>query len=328
MCTSGRSSGHVEHDGARRVALDRERHDLVEARRPQHGSDATGLQPGQVEQVVDEPLQPRGGLLQGADEGRAVGVVEVEVRGRQAVDRGADGRQRRAQVVRDGGQQRGAGGVGLRRGCAPARPGRAAAPAPARSRPATRRPPAPGGRSRAAPDPSARAPARRRRRAPPGPPRGRARGRRRPSPGPPTRPPLFASSETASSVNVSRSRATSAAAVSSPDRTDREIAARADASARARNASVVRRAARSTTEATPAATSTNTPSASAFSGSAMVSFPVGSVKNQLSSRKPTTALTMAGQSPPTSATRTVSARKSMRSVGRLTSVTQRREQER
>ena len=223
----------------------------------------------------------------------------------QPVDRRPDRRQRGAQVVRDGGEQRGAGGVGLRRG-------RAACSAWARSRSCSSTMPDLRRERLEHPAVARRQHATGQREHPlvvddedrPGRSRGRAAGsapsvrQRRP-----TRSPLLREQRD----GLERER------LAQPrDERARPCPRPTAPTARPRRGRTPRRAPGTPRScagprgpprtATPAATSTNTPSARAFSGSAMVSRPVGGVKNQLSSRKPTTALTMAGQSPPTSAT--------------------------
>ena len=104
--------------------------------------------------------------------------------------------------------------------------------------------------------------------------------------------------------NVSRSRSRTAMTVFSPRRTLPARTLSVSDSAWLRAAWTVRRAARSTTDATATATSTNTTRAKAFSGSAMVNVCTGGVKNQLRSRLPNTRRSRAGHSPPISATPT------------------------
>ena len=153
-------------DDARRLAGDGERQHLVEAAGAQHRVDQPALQPGQVEQVVDEPLELLGRRLPTArDQLAPVGSSET-TRSEQPVDGGAHGGQRGAQVVGDRAQERGAGGLGALEGRRRARRARAAGGTPAPGRSARRTPRAPAGRWRAA--------ARR---------TARARGRRRPGPG-------------------------------------------------------------------------------------------------------------------------------------------------
>ena len=72
-----------------------------------------GFQPRHVQQVADEAIEPLGLLLDVADQVQPRrGVQRVAVR-RQAGGRAEDRRQRRAQIVRDRGQQRRAQPVGL-----------------------------------------------------------------------------------------------------------------------------------------------------------------------------------------------------------------------
>ena len=143
--TAGRSPGiDVEHDVDRRVA------DAVRPRRAPSSATSVGrrcdgqradLQPAGVEQVADEPVQPVGLLVDGGERLGELLRRPVDVGVAQARDHRLDRRQRRAQVVRDGPQQRRAHGVDLgeqRRRRRPPRPG-----AGCRSRPrAGRRAPA------------------------------------------------------------------------------------------------------------------------------------------------------------------------------------------
>ena len=87
---------------------------LVEPHRLGDGRDRPGRQTGGVEEVVDEPREPVDGLLDGRQQLLAVGGGHAQ-RGVAQAPRGRlDRRQRGAQVVTDGRQQRGAhpGGVG------------------------------------------------------------------------------------------------------------------------------------------------------------------------------------------------------------------------
>jgi hypothetical protein len=79
------------------------------------------------------------------------------------------------------------------------------------------------------------------------------------------------------------------------------------ASARARVASAARREARSTTEATPAATATKRTTTTTLRGSEMVNVWTGSVKKKFRVRKLIADARRAGNSPPISATSTVAA---------------------
>ena len=110
-----------------------------------------GLQPGGVEQVADQPLQPVGAVLDGRQQLRALGRRPGDVVLAQAAHRGLDRGQRRAQVVADAGEQRGphpVGGLQLR---GLGRPLRRAAGRAARPRRPRRSWPAPAGRRRTAP---------------------------------------------------------------------------------------------------------------------------------------------------------------------------------
>ena len=85
---------------------------------------------------------------------------------------------------------------------------------------------------------------------------------------------------------------------------------------RARTASAVRRADRSTTLATAMPTSTKTTIANAFSGSAMDRVRVGGTNRKFKARLPSKAASTAGQSPPTRAVTTTIVSISSDSVGR------------
>ena len=89
----------------------------------------------------------------------------------------------------------------------------------------------------------------------------------------------------------------------------------ASASARARAPSAARRAASATKLLTIAPTVRKTKSASTSSASRMVSVWWGSMKNQLTSRKPLIAAARPGPSPPTAATMTISSRKRSITLG-------------
>jgi hypothetical protein len=107
--------GHVDLDAAAVVgeAGERGRHHLVHADRPAVQAEGAGLQPAHVEQVADQGIQPVGLLVDGGQQlsGRLGGEGDVVLE--QARDRGLDRRQWGAQVMGDGGQQRGAQLVGL-----------------------------------------------------------------------------------------------------------------------------------------------------------------------------------------------------------------------
>ena len=96
------------------------------------------------------------------------------------------------------------------------------------------------------------------------------------------------------SWKVSRSWSSSAGSGRLPRSTLPATVDSVSASARARAASRVRRAASSTTVLTAAATSRKTTRARMFSPAAMVHSWIGGVKYQFSSRKPATAATSAG----------------------------------
>ena len=88
-------------------------HDVGDVDRLPLRPQRTGLQPGHVEQVVDEAGQPLGLLLGGRQQlvapGRVVGGA-VAAQGRDGTE---DGRQGRPQIVADGGQQGGPQALGL-----------------------------------------------------------------------------------------------------------------------------------------------------------------------------------------------------------------------
>ena len=118
-------------------------------------------------------------------------------------------------------------------------------------------------------------------------------------------------------AKLSRTRSSSAVSAVSPRSTSPANVDSVSASAVDRAAWLLRRAARSTTALTMAATAAKTPNASALFRSAIMNLPVGSVKNQLSSSEAATAAASAGQSPPTSATATTASRNSSTSLVRL-----------
>ena len=101
--------------------------------------------------------------------------------------------------------------------------------------------------------------------------------------------PSRSSSVTDSRPNTSLSLASRAGSAASPRRTWPASVDSTSASARERAASLLRRAAWSTTVLTIAATSTKMDSANRFSGAEIVSVWSGGVKNQFSSAKPSTA---------------------------------------
>ena len=119
---------------------------------------------------------------------------------------------------------------------------------------------------------------------------------------------------------VSRTRSSSASRLVSPRSTLPARKDRISDSARSRAAWWVRRAARSTTDATATATPMKTTMATMFVGSSTVRVCTGGVKNQLSSSEPSTAAARAGSRPPSRAAATVSDRNSSMSLARPRSV--------
>ena len=198
--------------------------------------------------------------------------------------------RRRARARRRGRRARAAGGT----------------PAPGRSARRNPRARAPVARPAAAPRSRARtwrvvdaAPGCPRRRGSPGR-RTPSRGEHRSQPSASSR---RASSDTARSPKVSRSRATIACAVSCPVSTDCESDGQASPPRRGPGRRPRRGARPGRRRSTPpTAMATKTSSATRLAGSAMVHRPTGGVKNQLSSRNPASAATRAGSSPPTRAT--------------------------
>src|SRR5581483_10794944 len=73
-----------------------------------------GLQAAHVEQVADERVEPFRLVVDRLQQRLARGRIPLHVVGQQAGGGGPDRRERRAQVVADGGQQRGAQLVRLR----------------------------------------------------------------------------------------------------------------------------------------------------------------------------------------------------------------------
>ena len=83
--------------------------------RPHQRVDRPGLQPAQVEQVADQPVEPVGALLDRREQGLPVLLGQGDVGLPQAADAGLDRGQRCTQVVADGGQQCGPDPVALGR---------------------------------------------------------------------------------------------------------------------------------------------------------------------------------------------------------------------
>ncbi len=117
--------------------------------------------------------------------------------------------------------------------------------------------------------------------------------------------------------NVSRAWSSSARTPSRLRSTPAESEASTFASAPRRAACAARAALRSTIVATTAPTPTNTAMANAFSGSAIVKVPTGGTKKKFANRLASSAVTMAGASPPTSAVATTPSRKASSTVLRL-----------
>ena len=102
----------VDVGGSGAEARERGGDDLVDADRRQADVERAGLEPAHVEQVADERVEPVGLLVDRGEElasclGRPVDVVLEQARHRRL-----DRRERRAQVVRDGGEERRAQLVG------------------------------------------------------------------------------------------------------------------------------------------------------------------------------------------------------------------------
>ncbi len=89
-------------------------HHVRQVGQPAAQRDRACFQPRHVEQVADETVQPLRLLLDGVEHGGPGCLVQGAVPGRQAGGGTEDGGERRAQVVRDGGQQGRAQPVGLR----------------------------------------------------------------------------------------------------------------------------------------------------------------------------------------------------------------------
>ena len=89
-------------------------HHLVDRRRLHVDRHGAGLQAAHVEQVVHQRGQPVQGGVRALEQLAAVLGIEVEVEAEQGGDGCLGRRERRAEVVADGGQQRGADLVGLR----------------------------------------------------------------------------------------------------------------------------------------------------------------------------------------------------------------------
>ena len=116
--TSGSSSGTDSCTaGAAVQAAQGHRRDLVDRRRPQERLQRAGGQPAHVEQVADQRVQPVGGLLDGGQQrGLDRAAVHCTSVCRSVLTLALIDGQRRAQVVADRGEQRGAHPVALGQG--------------------------------------------------------------------------------------------------------------------------------------------------------------------------------------------------------------------
>ena len=152
------SSTSTRHRRRRPPRTSARRDDLVVGRPgAAAGSTAPVASRRRVQQVVHQARSSRSADSSTVASSSAVSSVgQIEVGGAQAADRGLDRRQRGAQVVPDGGEQRGAQLGGLGRGAGPARLRRPSAAGAGPAAPGRRRPPAPAGRRRAAPGRAAR----------------------------------------------------------------------------------------------------------------------------------------------------------------------------
>src|ERR1700736_5056496 len=73
-----------------------------------------GLQPRHVEEIADEPVEPFRLLLNGAQEARLNGFIELASMAYQTCCRAENRGKRRAQIMRNRGKQRRAQAIGLR----------------------------------------------------------------------------------------------------------------------------------------------------------------------------------------------------------------------
>jgi hypothetical protein len=100
--------GHIQLDRAGRREVEQRRRDhLVERHRPRATLNAPDCSRLKREQVLDQGRHPVGRLVHGGQQFRPLGRGERQFRVAQARHPGLDAGQRRAQVVPDGGQQRG-----------------------------------------------------------------------------------------------------------------------------------------------------------------------------------------------------------------------------
>ena len=106
--TQRQGLGDVDDDAARGVAQARERgrHDLVEPGGPARELERARLQPAHVEQVLDELVEPVGLGVDAAHELVGVGARPVDVGLQPSARQRLDRRERRAQVVAHGREQR------------------------------------------------------------------------------------------------------------------------------------------------------------------------------------------------------------------------------
>ena len=100
------------HD-ALRDADEGHRHDLVEVALPDQRRDRGGLQPGHVEQIADQVVEAVGAVLDAFQQLGLVLLGPADIVRAQGSDRGLDGGERGTQVVADRGEQGGADAVAL-----------------------------------------------------------------------------------------------------------------------------------------------------------------------------------------------------------------------
>ena len=106
--TNGSASGPLRWN-----ALHRPGDDLVKADGTGQRPYSAGLKPGQVEQVVDQPLEPRRRDVDGRQQLRLVLGAPFHVGLAQAANSRADRGERSAEVVGYGREQRGSDGIAL-----------------------------------------------------------------------------------------------------------------------------------------------------------------------------------------------------------------------
>ncbi len=109
----GQRLGDVELHAVLGDPAERHRHHLVHVDLADQRGDGAGLQPGHVEQVAHQVVEPVGALLDAFEEFRAVLLRPGHVVRAQRADRRLDAGERGAQVVADGCEQRGADAVAL-----------------------------------------------------------------------------------------------------------------------------------------------------------------------------------------------------------------------